>query len=71
MDYHEGYGLLQYQALNRINANLRSVGQLVGPAPAPVALADALDRVIARCVEVAPKAAALEALANTRVEAAG
>jgi hypothetical protein len=37
----------------------------------PVALADALDRVIARSVEVAPKAAALEALADTQVEAAG
>jgi len=37
----------------------------------PVALADALDRVIARSVEVAPKAAALDALADTQVEAAG
>ena len=36
-----------------------------------LALADALDRVIVRSVEAAPKATAVEALANTRVEAAG
>jgi hypothetical protein len=37
----------------------------------PVALADALDRVIARSVEAVPGATAVEALANTRIEAAG
>jgi len=37
----------------------------------PVALADALDRVIARSVQAVPQAAPEEALASAQVEAAG